>query len=198
MPINTDIKPERLTLGPGKLFAALLGATFPDDSEIALPMADTAVAAEWEFMGATNGGITKSVSPTYTKLEVDQTPYDVERRLTEAEYTVSTNLAETTLRNLQLALNGGTLTNGVGFQRFEPSNDTSATRPTYIALLLEGIAPEGHRKRVGVAKVLNVAEVAQVFAKADQSLIPVEFKGHYVSESTPIFYETDQVTVAGS
>lgn len=198
MPINTDIKPERLTLGPGKLFAALLGADFPEDSEIALPMKDTAVASQWEFLGSTNGGITKSVSPTYTKLEVDQTPYDVERRLTEAEYTISTNLAETTLRNLQVALNGGTLTTGPGFERFTPSIDTSATRPTYIALLLEGIAPEGHRKRVGVPKVLNVAEVAQAFAKADQSLIPVEFKGHYVSEGDPIFYETDQVTINGS
>jgi len=72
---------------------------------------------------------------------------------------------------------------GTGFASYEPTSDTSATQPTYKAVLFDGFGPGGKRRRVIVRKVLSVGDIASVDSKTDQKVFAVSFAGHYVSST---------------
>jgi hypothetical protein len=182
-----------LIMGPGTLYKGDEGATEPADSDVTSPLNETSVSGEWIDLGGTNGGVTLELDQEYTELEVDQIVDIVERRLTKREFKVNTSLAEPTLENFVIANNGGTVTTGSGFKTFDPKQDTSATQPTYVALIFDGIAPSSLRRRVIARRVLSVAGIGQEYTKEDQTLFPVEFSCHYVDTNTPPFKYTDEV-----
>ena len=144
-----------LIMGPGTLYKGDEGATEPADSDVTSPLNETSVSGEWIDLGGTNGGVTLELDQEYTELEVDQIVDIVERRLTKREFKVNTSLAEPTLENFVIANNGGTVTTGSGFKTFDPKQDTSATQPTYVALIFDGIAPSSLRRRVVTIRRLS-------------------------------------------
>lgn len=183
-----------LTMGPGEVFWGNFGASEPDDADVTLRLPDTDVADEWTDLGGTNGGVTLELELDYTELEVDQVVDIVGRRLTKREMKVNTSLAETTLENLVLANNGGTVTTGAGFKTFDPKMDTSAATPEYIALIFDGVnGGDSKRRRVIARRVLSVAGIGQEYSKDSQTLFPVEFSCHYVTEQIPPFKYIDEV-----
>jgi hypothetical protein len=107
---------------------------------------------------------------------------------------VDTNLAEPTLANLSTSMNGGTSATGAGFASLDPLNVTSATQPTYIAVMLDGYAPAGFRRRVIIRKALNTSSIQSAYAKDKETYIPVTFNGHYVSASITPFHIVDQTS----
>lgn len=183
-----------LTLGPGTLYKGDYGATEPDDSEVGDSVENTTVSGDWQDLGGTNGGVALELSQEYTELEVDQVVDIVGRRLTSREFKINTSLAETTLENFLIVSNGGTITTGSGFKSYTPKMDTSASQPTYIALLFDGIAPDGLNRRVIARRVLSVAGVESEYTKEDQTLFPVEFSCHYVDTNTHPFKYVDEVS----
>lgn len=182
-----------LTLGPGTLYKGDFEATEPDDEDVSNRIEDTSVSGDWEDLGGTNGGVALELEQEYTELEVDQVVDIVGRRLTKREFKITTSLAETTLENFLIVSNGGTITTGSGFKSYTPKMDTSASQPTYIALIFDGIAPAGLNRRVLARRVLSVAGVEQEYTKEDQTLFPVEFSCHYVDSTTHPFKYVDAV-----
>lgn len=181
-----------LIAGPADLFHAAFGATEPADSEVALPMDETSVTAQWTDVGGTQGGVTLELEQEYFELEVDQIVDVPESRLEKRVFKVNTNMAEPTLENFVLAANGGTITEGAGFRGYSPKMDNSAVSPDYSALTFDGIAPNSLRRRVLCRKVLNDATVGQEAQKDGQTVFPVEFKSHYVSKVIPPFDYVDE------
>lgn len=184
-----------LTQGPGTLYTGTFGATEPADSAVNT----TPTASVWTDLGATKDGSTLTVSLDYAELEIDQVVDVVERRLTKRDMRVSTNLAETTLENLQVVLNGGTVTASAAYKTYDPSDDTSATQPTYKALILRAYAPRTvagatMARNVIVRKVLSVEAVEAPYKKDDQLVFPVTFAAHWVSSSIKPFRIIDQLT----
>ncbi|WP_274029448.1 phage tail tube protein [Streptomyces sp. MMBL 11-1] len=168
-----------LTLGPATLYTG----TFPTEEP-----ADTAVntapaASAWTDVGATNDGVKLTVDQTYTELEVDQVVDRVGSRLTKRDVMVETTLAEPTLDNLKLVMNGGTTASGAGFESFEPSFATSATIPAYRALLFDGYADESLRRRVIVRRALSTDAFEVAYTKDTMTVLTAKWAAHYVSAS---------------
>jgi hypothetical protein len=182
-----------LVQGPASLYVGELGADEPDDAEVSNAMEETSVSGEWDDVGGTQEGVTLELDQEYGELEVDQIVDIIERRLTKREFKVNTSLAEVTLENFLVVSNGGEITSGSGFKAYEPKMDNSANQPHYRALIFDGIAPAGLRRRVSARKVLNVASVGQEAQKDGQTLFPAEFSCHYIDTTTHPFRYVDEV-----
>lgn len=172
-----SVTASNLIMGPGTLYFADFGATEPADSTVATaPSAST-----WTDVGGTIGGVTLAVVQEYAEFEVDQLVDTPERRIVKRETSLASSLAETTLANLTLALNGGTVTASSGYSTYDPDTTTSVTQPTYHALLFDGFAPASLRRRVVARKVLSIEGVEAPYKKDEQTVFPVKFVTHYVS-----------------
>lgn len=179
-----------LTAGPGTLYTGLFGATEPASTAIA-----TAPAVGWTDAGGTQGGVKLTVSQEYFELEVDQVVDVPGRRITKRDMQVVTSLAEPTLDNLKIVLNGGTITTAPAVSAtYDPDDSISSTQPTYKALLFDGWAPNGKRRRVVVRKVLSIDAVESEYKKDGQTLFPVTFGAHWVSASIKPFQILDDIT----
>ena len=166
-----------LIMGPGDLYIATFGATEPADTAINV----TPPASSWTDLGGTQDGAKLSIDQTYTPLEVDQIVDEPGARLTKRMFTIETNLAEPTLENLKYLLNDGTAASGAGFKSFEPIYASSATQPTYRAIILDGYAPQQFRRRFVIRKCLSNDKVESTYKKDSQTLFTVKWQGFYVS-----------------
>jgi len=186
MAVNTA----NLIQGPATLYSGAYGATEPADSAVNT----TPAASAWTDLGGTQDGVKLSVDQTYGELEVDQITLRVGSRLTKQDFTIETSLAEATLENLSLTLNGGTSASGSGWKSFDPNVTSSATQPNYFAVILDGYAPSQFRRRVIGRRMLNTDSVEVAYTKDKQVLIPAKFAGHYVSASITPFHIIDQTS----
>lgn len=178
-----------LTQGPGTLYKGNFGATEPADTAVnAAPP-----ASSWTDLGGTQDGVKLSIDQTYSELEVDQITLRVGSRLTKQDFMIETSLAEPTLENLSISLNGGTSASGAGFKSFDPNVTSSATQPNYFALILDGYAPSQLTRRIIGRRMLNTESSELAYTKDKMTLIPVKFTGHYVSSSITPFHIVDQV-----
>jgi hypothetical protein len=177
--------------GPATLYTGAFGATEPLDTAVNAAPA----ASAWTDVGGTNDGVKMAIDQTYVELEVDQIVDRVGSRLTKRDFTIATTLAEPTLTNLSLVLNGGTAASGAGYSSFEPSYASSATQPTYKALIFDGWAPGGaYTRRAIVRKVLSVKATELASTKDKMTVFAVEFAGHYVSSSIAPLHVVDQTS----
>lgn len=177
-----------LIQGPGTLYSGAYGATEPLDTAVNT----TPQASAWTDLGGTQDGVKLSVDQTYSELEVDQITLRVGSRLTKQDFTIETSLAEATLENLALTLNGGTTASGAGWKSFDPNVTSSATQPNYFAVILDGYAPNQFRRRIIGRRMLNTDSVEVAYTKDKQTLIPAKFAGHYVSSVINPFHIIDQ------
>lgn len=184
MTVNTD----NLIQGPATLYKGAFGATEPADSAVNTTPATSA----WTDLGGTQDGVKFGGDQTYGELEVDQITMRVGSRLTKQDFTIETSLAEATLDNLSLTLNGGTSASGAGYKSFEPNVTSSATQPNYFAIILDGYSPSQLRRRIIGRKMLNVDSVEAAYTKDKMTLIPAKFAAHYVSASIVPIHIVDQ------
>ncbi|MDQ3760972.1 MAG: hypothetical protein M3460_04535 [Actinomycetota bacterium] len=175
-----------LTQGPGTLYTGAFGVSEPADTAVASPP-----GAGWTDAGGTNDGVTLNVMQEFSELSVDQIVDVPGRRLTKRDMSIATNLAEPTIENLALSMNGGTTATGAGYKSLEPGYATSATQPTYKALLFDGYAPGGFVRRVILRKGLNTSNVEFAYKKDTQTFFTVSFNAHYVSSSIAPFKVID-------
>lgn len=181
-----------LIQGPGTLYTGAFGATEPADTAVNAAVDD----GVWTDIGGTTDGCQLSIMQEFSELAVDQIVDVPGRRLTKRDFSLTTNMAEPTLENLAVAMNAGSVTTGgtgaTQFKKLEPTSDTSATQPTYKALILDGYAPEQYRRRVIVRKVLSTNNVDFSYTKDSQTVFSVTFSAHYVSPSIKPFAIVDQ------
>lgn len=183
-----------LLLGAGTLYSGTFGATEPADTAVNV----SPPASSWTDCGATDGGVKFSVDQKFATMSCDQLVDDVGSRLTSRAVMFSTNLAEATLANLKLAVNGGTSASGSGFASLDALNTTLASQVPYFAAILDGFAPapanSNYTRRVFLRKVVNTSKVESGYEKDKMTYIPVEFKSHYVSPSITPFRWVDQTS----
>lgn len=184
------VNASNLVLGPCTLYAAQFGAVEPDPSTVT-PNGYTVPPdpAVWRDVGGTDGGVTLAIENSYTDLSVDQIIMAVGSRLTESKMSVEAKLSEMTLENFQLAINQiGVQTSGAGYNVMEIPVGTSATQPKYVALCIDGWAPESsggmpQLRRVIVRKVLSQVKASLVNDKKTQQSFDSTFTAYYVSDS---------------
>lgn len=181
-----------LVQGPATLYTGAFGATEPADSAVNT----TPQASAWTDLGGTQDGVKLAVNQTYGELDVDQITVRVGSRLTKVDFTIETTLAEATLTNLSLVLNGGTSASGSGWASYEPLVTSSATQPNYIALLFDGWAPGASpfRRRIIGRKMLSTDNIEVAYTKDKQTVYSAKWAGHYVSSAIAPFHVADQTS----
>jgi hypothetical protein len=189
VPASADVIPGNLAWGPGDLYLGVFGAVEPLISVIN----DVPDPLIWTPCGGTNGGATLTLDRKFDRLDVDQITDRAGSRETQRDTMVEFSLAEVTLENLASALNGAAPTVVTGGKTWEPATGSSASQPTYRALLLDAWGPSQKRRRIIVRKVLSIEKIGTKWAKDGQTLIPVTFAAHYVSASVKPFKIFDYV-----
>lgn len=165
-----------LIQGPATVYAATFGATEP-------LTVDAAPAVGWKDVGGTKDGVELQINDEYAVLDVDQIIYEIQRRRTKRVVAIKTQLAEGTLGNLALAIaNTAPVTNVLN-----ADDGLTAFSPGYGAVLMDGIAPGGFRRRVIVRKTLPTDSVGTAYKKDAQTLIPITWTAHWVSSSIAPF-----------
>jgi hypothetical protein len=167
-----------LTQGPATLYVGNFGATEPLESAVNA----TPAASAWTDMGGTTDGSKLTIKTDYSMLAVDQLIDVPGARANKREITVETNMAEPNLVNLSLALNGGTISTGVGWEAYEPIDSDAATQPTYKAMIIHGWIGTS-RRMVVLRRVLSVEGTETEYKKDNQTLFKVKIQAFYVSAS---------------
>lgn len=179
-----------LTMGPGDLYSGIVGAVEPLDAAVNIAPA----ASAWNGLGGTNGGVKVTFQRSYDELVVDQIVDIVGRRLTKREFTLDTTLTEPTMENLVLSMNETPAVTGATYKMMEPTNDNSASQANYYAIIMDGYAPGGFRRRIIGRRMLSVSNVAFEYGKKNQTEYAVQFSGHYVSSAIKPFKVVDQTS----
>lgn len=166
-----------LIQGPATLYWAAFGATEP--ATVATVPDDEV----WTDLGGTDGGVDFEVADEYSELTVDQLVYVAERRRTLRRVRAKTALAEATLENLARATNNSAPTSHV----MEGDDGLTAFAPAYGAILLDGIAPGGFRRRIILRKTLSIETMSTSYKKDGKTMIPATWEIHWVSPSIKPF-----------
>ena len=189
MAINSMTEAD-LLIGPAYIYYKTAGfsAANPTANEPADSAYNSAPASSsWTFLGPTDG-LTQKIDETYVKLKAGQKVDPMGARRTAREVSVATSMQKMTLANLKWALNGGTFTSGGTVDAYTPDNESdSGVVPPYSALLVDGYAPGGYRRRVILRKVLSTGGVSWKASMEDQSAFDVSVDSFYVDDSTPSF-----------
>lgn len=190
------VTPANITQGPATVYTAAFGSTEPADSNAAII---NPPAAPWTDIGGTQGGVVFEVDNTYTAQDVDQLVDPVGARLTKRAMTCTFKIAETTLNNLNVAAMNSLMTpsSGVGYTTSDPQTTTSATQPTYIALILDAWAPTlptgaAARRRIILRKCLSQAKIQFAYNMQNNAVFEVVFTLYYVSSSISPFHVAEQ------
>jgi hypothetical protein len=187
------ITPGNIVQGPATLYYGLFGAAEPADTAI-----DTAPSdAVWTDIGATIDGVAVEIDQKYSQIEVDQVVDPVESRLVGRTVTVTTKVAEVTLDNLAMLMNGGTAGSGSGYESLTFDDTGAGERPTYYALIIDGYGPGGDRRRAIVRKVVQVKALKLENKKDDPQVFELEMLAHYVSSAIKPIHIVDS-TLNGS
>ncbi len=197
MPVSSLLSGDNVVGGPARIYYGAFGATEPTDSSVgSVPASGT-----WTTGGFTEGGIKITGGKTFTEYFVDQVLLPVSARATKQEFTIVTNLAETTLANLNNAAEAGlgTLGSGSGYATLDPVAMDGGTVPTYRALILDGYAvtdstQSTFRRRLIVRKTLNIEPVAFAYEKDKQRVFTVKISAQWVSDAILPYHWCDQVS----
>ena len=196
--IPIAVNAANLVLGPARLYVAPFGSTEPADSAVTPNGPTNPPSSPWTDVGGTDGGVTFEVDNTYTDLTVDQIVMNVGARLTEMKMTVTAKLSEMTLANLQASLNSiGTTATGTGYSTLDIPIGSSATQPSYAALIIDGWAPTltsgaAALRRVIVRKVLSQVKATLSYDKKTQQMLDVTWTAYFVSNSINPVHIVDQ------
>lgn len=172
-----------LIQGPATLYAGLFGATEPASISVT-------PTTGWTDLGGTDGGVTLYDESEYSELLVDQVIERIESRRTSRAVSIGTNLAEVTLANLARAANNTAPVANV----LEPDDGAASFKPAYQAIILDGVAPGGFRRRIILRKTLSTEAIETAYKKDEKGLIPVRFAAHWVSASIKSFRIEDATT----
>lgn len=160
--------PGAIRVGPGWLYLAPIGSTEPTDLA-------TAWDAAWTQIGYTNEGHTFGHQLTVEAVEVAESLYPIRYEATGVEMQVAFQMAEITAKNLQTALNGGTIVlSGAGADQiatFEPPEIGDEVR------VMLGWESNDAKERMVWRRCIQGGAAEMNRAKApDKTLIPGEFQ----------------------
>jgi hypothetical protein len=179
-----------LLAGPARsIRVGLFGATEPADFTAPIDEED------WTDRGGTTGGLRLVADREFFRLDVDQIIGRVGSVPTQEDFSVATSLAEATLENYALTMNkpDASVTTAGGVKKLALGGTLPGSAPNYVALLIEGRAPGGKGRLVIVRKVLSTATVEAGMEKAGQTVYPVTFSAHHVSDSIEPIVLVDEV-----
>ena len=118
--------------------------------------------------GYTEDGVTIEYSADTADIDVEEETFSIDRVITKETATVTANLAESSLENMDIAmagavLSGTNLTLGSGVMKT-------------LNLRIEGTAPSGYRRTIYIPSCTATGSVGQSYKKGEKTIIPVSFQ----------------------
>jgi hypothetical protein len=165
-----------LMMDPGFLYHAPAGTAFPTAGGTAAGSKFTdSPSVTFVEIGATEDGHRFRYAPSIESVTVAEFLDPVKWRTVSREGSFAFNLADYTLKNLQRALNGGTLSStGSGATQVNKLTPPSLGNETRAALMWES---GDATMRIFMYSTINVAEMEMAFNKAPAiATIPCEFR----------------------
>jgi hypothetical protein len=183
-------------MGPATIYAGATGVitAAPTDANVN----STPAASAWTDIGASNGGVSWTVTPKFTPLVVDQVVDNIDDRLTSRDIMVTLTLAEMTLTNLALAINTTIGATGANFGTLEPNYGPFASQTLKTSFLIDGFAPvsgsapANARRRLYIPRAQQTGKVEWLSAKDKEQGILLTLKAYYVSTTVSPVHITDQ------
>jgi hypothetical protein len=160
---------------PGFIYLAPALTTFPVNTVAGSKFTD-APSVTWVEIGATEDGSTFSYSPSIEPVTVAEFLDPVKWRTVSREGSFAFNLADYTMKNLQRALNGGTLStvSGTGATTLTKYVPPGLGQETRAAIMWES---QDATMRIFMYQTVNIADVESAFAKAPSyAVLPCEFR----------------------
>jgi hypothetical protein len=116
-------------------------------------------------IGYTEDGVTMEYNAETADIDVEEETFSIDRVLTKETCTVTCNMAESTLINLNLAMAGSLLEGSI----IELGGGTMKT----MNLKLEGTNPEGYLLAIMMPKCTTMGTVGTAYKKGEKNVIPI-------------------------
>lgn len=159
--------------GVGILFTAPnpspgVGATVPSDQN--LGVGTSWLGLGWNYMGATEAGVTLTFNPTTQNINIEEQPTPVGVAVSTADLQVTTNLSEETLFNINTTWgNGGSIaTTAPGAGQPGKQVLTLSTNFATLSCAIVGRNQLGFARVLYVPVVVSAGQVQTAFRRAAQ------------------------------
>lgn len=175
MPVLTYSPPAYTTTnvihGVGILFTAATGTAVPSDANLGVSSAWTGLG--WAYVGALLDGVTVTFAPTTQDLTIEEQPTPVGVAVTTANLTLTCNMSEETLANVNLAWgNAGTIAvTPAGAGQPGKSVLTLSTTLTQVSTALIGVNAFGYAGVLYVPTVISAGQVQTAYRRAAQQRV---------------------------
>lgn len=166
-------------------------------AEPATPLEDPAPG--WIHLGLTEDVTNLTIVQAFEAIRGQQVLDTLLSVPTERGFAVETSVMQPTLDRFKMVTNGGTITTGAGFRRFEPVVDAVATDITYGALLIRGraatllAAGTQPMRDLVLRKTATTQDVEFSYGKGAAKVLATSFQGHYVAPGIAPWAITDSV-----
>lgn len=157
--------------GVGILFTAATGTSVPADYQLGVGSAWTGLG--WAYVGGTLDGVTLTFAPTTQNILIEEQPTPVGVAVTTADLTVTCNLSEETLVNVNTAWgNAGTIaTTAAGAGQPGKQVLTLSTVLPSVSLALVGKNQLGFARVLYVPTVISAGQVQTAYRRAAQQRV---------------------------
>jgi hypothetical protein len=175
MPVLSYTPPSPVTgnviYGTGILFTAATGTSVPSDANLGVGTAWTGLG--WAYVGALLDGVTVTFAPTTQDITIEEQPTPVAVAVTTANLTITCNMSEETLANVNLAWgNAGSIAvTPAGAGQPGKSVLTLSTTLTQVACALVGKNTYGFAGVLQIPQVISAGQVQTAYRRAAQQRV---------------------------
>lgn len=163
--------PTNVLYGLGVLFTATVGTAVPSDQNLGVGTSWTGLG--WAYVGAMLDGVTVTFNPTVQNILVEEQPTPVGVAVSTADLTITANLSEETLQNVNMAWgNGGSIAvTSPGAGQPGKSVLTLSTNFNQMAVALIGKNQEGYARVLEIPQVVSAGQVQTAYRRAAQQRV---------------------------
>ncbi|KKM15256.1 hypothetical protein LCGC14_1697950 [marine sediment metagenome] len=134
--------------------------------------------------GYTKDGVTIEYNAEITDIEVEEETFPINRVITKEQLTVTCNLSENLLANLERAM-AGALTGGAGVV------DLGGGAQQTMALRIAGTGPGGTTRTIYIPYAHPIGVVGMAYKKGEETIIPVSFRAYQGVSGADVVQITD-------
>lgn len=162
--------------GVGILFTAAnpspgTGATVPGDANLGVGSAWLGLG--WNYVGATEAGVTLTFNPTVQNINIEEQPTPVGVAVNTADLQITTNLSEETLTHINTAWGNGGTTAVTAAGAGQPGKSvlTLSTNFQSVAVALVGKNTFGYAGVLSIPTVIAAGQVQTAYRRAAQQRV---------------------------
>ncbi len=181
MPVTVPIVGADIKTGPGVIYVARLGSALPDMNLVSGGVFTGAWPAAWFKPGPTDNGMGRSHQLSNENVEVEESLTAVRTEITGVQDGVTFAMAALTLRNLHLALAGGTIVQKtLATGETQTANGSTKFSPPVIGgqvRFMIGHESDDNKERFVAYQVLQTGNVQPSYRKGNNKrLYAVDFR----------------------